>query len=787
MLRRVTTIPAGSTVAALRRALAADPSTRIVVVQERTLAGLRFWALRRDHVDDVLGGADDDDPVRAMLTDAALVRPSDTAADPTPAGPTAAGATPAGATPTGPSPTGASPTGLVVDGTRVLGWSGDLEAVWPHMTGAAAEADVADPAGTPAGPAGDGPPRARSARRGGLFPRQAPRSTSPPRSKGPSGPPTPADGPPAAARPPGGVPRSRGPVARSPRRRGAALPPPTAPSPASGLPPAPPAQQGADPPEATVEAYARVDAPPRVTVGDDFAVEVGVGPEPMADVVVEAAMLLPRPLSQPDDPSPPIELQVQVGGHGLAFPEGMRRTLRVDPDDLSATSTSFAVRALPTDTPRLATLEVDYSVGGQPVGRAWRTVLVAAGGDVPDDDVRVPPPGGTSIRLQDYGTADLNITVSESRDGAALLWTFTTPHELDLPDEQVETRLDAASAQQFAIEVVSQMVDDRRGPVEMRVAGISETIAGQLPRAAHDLVAATLRTARAEGRTPSLLVTSSDPWVPWELASLAHLAGEDGVLDPQAPALLGAQFAMGRWVLHDEDRGPPREHPAAQPGEELDLHCMAVAVGTYDPLTSRQKALPEAQAEAATLTARYPAVALAATLEDLEPLLLGRLPLPDGLAGPVDMVHIASHGKLDPHDADAEGIVLQDGQRLSALTIRGGRLGEGRPLVFLNACQLGGATRSLLGDCGGLAAAFLAIGSRAVVAPLWSVDDEVARGIAEDFYRLCVDEGQPVGEAMRRTRARWDDDRTATTPLAYVFYGHPNLTHASTDADDGAT
>ena len=71
-----------------------------------------------------------------------------------------------------------------------------------------------------------------------------------------------------------------------------------------------------------------------------------------------------------------------------------------------------------------------------------------------------------------------------------------------------------------------------------------------------------------------------------------------------------------------------------------------------------------------------------------------------------------------------------------------------------------------------------AVGGEPFYAP---AEDAVARDIATDVHRLCLEEGVAVGEALRRVRGRFADDPTSSTPLAYVFYGHPELTLASRD------
>ena len=103
---------------------------------------------------------------------------------------------------------------------------------------------------------------------------------------------------------------------------------------------------------------------------------------------------------------------------------------------------------------------------------------------------------------------------------------------------------------------------------------------------------------------------------------------------------------------------------------------------------------------------------------------------------------------------------------------------ETDPFVFLNACQVGTAG-SVLSDYGGLAGAFVSEGCSGYVAPLWNVNDLVATPFAEEFYTGGVEGrglGVRVAAASFRSRYASDWDRQTATPLAYVFYGHPELT-----------
>jgi CHAT domain-containing protein len=80
-----------------------------------------------------------------------------------------------------------------------------------------------------------------------------------------------------------------------------------------------------------------------------------------------------------------------------------------------------------------------------------------------------------------------------------------------------------------------------------------------------------------------------------------------------------------------------------------------------------------------------------------------------------------------------------------------------------------------LGDYAGMAVAFLRAGASAVIAPLWSIDDESASRVALSFYDRAISESREApAEVLREVRREYLNDRAASTPLAYQFFGHPS-------------
>ncbi len=162
--------------------------------------------------------------------------------------------------------------------------------------------------------------------------------------------------------------------------------------------------------------------------------------------------------------------------------------------------------------------------------------------------------------------------------------------------------------------------------------------------------------------------------------------------------------------------------------------------------------------------------------------------------GTFDVIHYAGHAYFDETDADLSGLLLFDEdyfrstkgerreQHFMAQKIR--RLLEGRPLVFLNACQ---STRTanekqpqkvgdyLQGPAEGLAAAFIYGGALGCIGANWPIYDTAAAKFATTFYSNVI-KGYMIGEAMRRARVeirkQFPDN---ITWAAFVLYGDPTF------------
>jgi hypothetical protein len=150
--------------------------------------------------------------------------------------------------------------------------------------------------------------------------------------------------------------------------------------------------------------------------------------------------------------------------------------------------------------------------------------------------------------------------------------------------------------------------------------------------------------------------------------------------------------------------------------------------------------------------------------------------------GSFDVIHYAGHAYFDRNDADLSGLLLHDDEHFLAQKIR--RLTEGRPLVFLNACESAQTANEkkldpehlyLQKPAEGLASAFIYGGALGCIGSLWSIYDAPAAYFAVSFYNYVL-MGHMIGEAMRRARCEIKEKYpNQITWAAFVLYGDPTF------------
>jgi hypothetical protein len=245
----------------------------------------------------------------------------------------------------------------------------------------------------------------------------------------------------------------------------------------------------------------------------------------------------------------------------------------------------------------------------------------------------------------------------------------------------------------------------------------------------------------------TISIVSEEPFIPWELM-VPHRGNET------PGTAIGAEYLLGRWT--DPNWTSGKQH--------LRLSDSLLVAPRYDG----ENALEHAQQEVAMVTGQFPG-------PDVQPAVLETLEAAFQNST-ATLLHFACHGA---ESSTNQVILLEQRKKWISTQVRvmsGMRsfLGKRRTLVFLNACQVGRTTASLVG-VGGFAAEFIRAGAIAVIAPLWSVVDSVAYDVARRFYEaLELDRSRPLADIMREIRAcAYDSDKPEDTYAAYCFYGDP--------------
>lgn len=522
----------------------------------------------------------------------------------------------------------------------------------------------------------------------------------------------------------------------------------------------------AEPPaEEPPKAYAQLDCDETVIAGTEFELAIGLSPTPSRGVIETDDIAIVPPPGTPDEYF--LTVHVTAEGFSIRDDERWRHQLAVTPLQSYPTVIVHLIPDAPAGDHTLRVINATYEIGGQVVGAAFRPVVVISN---PGIEAPAPPqPGALDVAIPTGEVPpDLTVVLHESEKPGRLWLVMGTPYADDviLPDEKIAVDV-GGDAREYARLLIDYMnaLEGKPGLWDALI-GKGRLLAEQLPEAfwitLHE-VADRVRTAE-EHWPPTLLLLSDEPYIPWELTAV-----ESERFDHDAPPFLGAQVSMGRWVLKRAQLPPPHE---------LGASAIAVVTGDYSSIPG-WPVLDAADDERTELTARYGAVGVDANYADVRAVVNG--------TPHRDVLHMAIHGRYDEHSV-GNGLILADRTVLDSDKVRGLDM-TGRPFVFLNACQVGTGS-AVLGDYSGIAAEFLNAGASGVIAPLWSVKDDIAKSVALSFYER-VFAGSSVGEAVRTARAgfrpptdpsadaeetgRDPDEAPSATFMAYQYFGHPAL------------
>ncbi|MFL6246341.1 MAG: CHAT domain-containing protein [Thermoanaerobaculia bacterium] len=501
-------------------------------------------------------------------------------------------------------------------------------------------------------------------------------------------------------------------------------------------------EMDATPSELPRSFFALAEGPSHVVAAVEFSINAGVtkdAPSPDA-----------KPFVLPNAPTAEYDIVMTVQAVGFTLADDVSVfPLRVTHANPYPTTEIWLTPDVVNDRTERA-ITIFYSVEGQVIGSGELKVVV----HTEEDDETRSAVRDTLRRMFAAPTAkvppDLTVMITEDGEGQ-FAWSFISPHDVAVPNQPIHQTM-KSNARAFAAQVMKSGNGLEGSPgLYAQLVGLGKDIQSIMPPSFW----AILKNVIAKTKEPSLLILSNEPYIPWELATFPK---EMKRPYPALAPFLGAQVRVGRWI-NGNRLPPPYSHTIAR---------ASVVSGVYARV--RWNRLVKAEEEAAEITKTYNATAVEATLANILGLF--------DTAPPADLLHFSMHGQSNEEGLE-DGLIPIDTGAVKPQMIAGAiesSTQEVAPFVFLNACQVGAGSR-ILGDYGGMAAAFIEGGAAGVVAPLWSIKDDLAKQIAIDFYKATLEDKVPPAEAIRRARASFVSSKNpvSATYLAYQFFGHPSL------------
>ena len=429
--------------------------------------------------------------------------------------------------------------------------------------------------------------------------------------------------------------------------------------------------------------------------------------------------------------------------------------------DRSAAAT-FHLRVDPMASASKAVISANFTYRGRPCGSVWREMMIARPDEAVHPSSQHEPLDSVHVaevhehpRIEartNERTPDLTIQVVRAGEGLPLTCRVESPHiEKYARGIAMPWPLPADPAQ-----LVKTYMKDFEQPhtslaaTTSSLCGAGRALFNDTPENFKDAY----WTLVDDGKPlKTILVVSDDHTFPWELVA------------PYRPELndfrlpLGAEFLVGRWT---------------KPGQRSPHQVVAIRDScVVAPHYLGDLALSHSEAEVSQVLDLFPG-------KEVKPVTFDVLNSALAAESPT-LLHFVCHGA----DAVLQSIFLEGDEQLSWIQVLGmagavHACRSGRPLVFLNACEVARPAPTLIGS-GGFAKVFIDLGARCVIAPLWSVRDDFASSVASMFYeRIAADETLPFAEALRDIRKlAYPATGGEDTYAAYCLYGDPFASRSS--------
>lgn len=426
------------------------------------------------------------------------------------------------------------------------------------------------------------------------------------------------------------------------------------------------------------------------------------------------------------------------------------RRLTIARDEDESKKLEFKLRVIPMEEePGPVAISALFNLRGRACGQVARSWDWAAPGDIAP---AIKPEAEAPVSMPLYIKAEepsLSIIISAPAGGTKYKCVVEAPalegyeglgksHDFELPP----------NAAKFRQNLLKALTDESR-PSAARLRALDK-IGRDNWEAAPQIVRDVFWEMIDRKVPPTTInVASVEPTLCWELM----IPKRQGDREPRRLGPFGVEFAIGRWT-RDE---------VIPPSPYLKVDRSFVIAPTY----------PKAKE-----------LDFEAELDLIESKLHGERVKPatiDGLderfsTDHASLLHFVCHGEAKNED---DAIILDDGELLHAGELESLKGLEKlcdtkHPLVFLNSCTTGQLVPSLAGGAG-FPRSFGDMGAKAIIAPLWPVDDKLASKIALEFYEEALKpKSKSLAEIFQRIRKRGYEEKDADTYAAYCFFGDPH-------------
>jgi len=461
-------------------------------------------------------------------------------------------------------------------------------------------------------------------------------------------------------------------------------------------------------------------------------------------------------MEQPEEQSPSVvipdtgtlelpEVEVVLSARGFDLESSNVQVMKVDRDDDSQVRFNLIPRQLGEQR-----IKIEFWHKGSRIGTARRNVLIA------EKLVDITVPQSDESLLLEFKTVktvppqDLDLLIDVGSDGKTLLFRLhSSKVDVDYNHRKAgQVTLEGSPLEKMQV-IYREMTNmakrvpptqDGREQTERRLTAIGNSLWDEL-------IPDQLKQQYWEFKTgvKSLLITSDEPWIPWEMIKPFRF-NDDG--DVEQEPFWCQQFALSRWLS------------MGGTADEMIIGRVRPIAPTPTNLHSVKEELLFIEQLSTLCSGITPLTAFGTRLQVLDCFTNEEFSL----------LHFACHGTFDATSPNDSAIELSDGKvRPSDIQVQfKGR--RPRPIIFINACHGARGEFSLTG-LGGWATKLVKARVGAFIGAMWEVSDELALQFAKTFYTKLLKENESIAESFRLAR---EDIRKAapynSTWLAYSLY-----------------